>query len=215
MRITTTTTSSKSQKPPAAEWCPGPEDSTSTTTTTSTAARPRSGFARLPPEIHLMISQELIYPDALSLKHTCRYFYGVVDTGIKLKVDWLMQRRSLHLECPNDRRCDLGSDLKFCRGSVRLLMQRRREHMECNSRPGLGCLVFGTSICTRRPQFKDRCARWLRSQLTIELWWILLALVPITVGWIWMWELVRWQDGYSQLSSPPGVSVNSRVTGND
>jgi hypothetical protein len=73
----------------------------------------------LPPEIHLIISQQLIYPDALSLKHTCSYFFHLVDTGIKLKVDWLMERRSLHLECPNDRRCDLGSDLKFCRGSVR------------------------------------------------------------------------------------------------
>jgi hypothetical protein len=80
---------------------------------------PESGFHRLPPEIHVLISKQLIYPDALSLKHTCRYFYYLVDTGIRLKVDWLMERRSLHLECPNDKRCDLGSDLKFCRGSVR------------------------------------------------------------------------------------------------
>lgn len=82
-----------------------------------------SGGARslesLPPEIHLLISQHLTYPDALSLKHASRYFYCLVDTGLKLKVDWLIERRSLHLECPNDRRCDLGSDLKFCRGSVR------------------------------------------------------------------------------------------------
>jgi hypothetical protein len=77
------------------------------------------GLASLPTEIHLLISKELIYPDALSLKHTCRYFYYLVDTGVKLKVAWLMERRSLHLECPNDKRCDLGSDLKFCRGSVR------------------------------------------------------------------------------------------------
>lgn len=78
----------------------------------------KPNLASLPPEIHLAISQLLIYPDALSLKHTNRHFYGLVDTGVNLKVDWLMQRRSLHLECPNDRRCDLGSDLRFCRGSV-------------------------------------------------------------------------------------------------
>ena len=73
----------------------------------------------LPPEIHLLISKYLIYPDALSLKHTNRHFYTLVDTGVKLKIDWLVERRLLHLECPNDRRCDLGSDLRFCRGSVR------------------------------------------------------------------------------------------------
>ncbi len=75
-------------------------------------------LATLPPEIHLLISKQLIYPDALSLKHTNRYFYDIVDTGVRLKVEWLMARRSLHLECPNNTRCDLGSDLRFCRGSV-------------------------------------------------------------------------------------------------
>jgi hypothetical protein len=72
----------------------------------------------LPTELHLAIAQHLIYPDALSLKHTSRHFYSLVFTGVKLKVEWLVERRSLHLECPNDRRCDLGSDLRFCRGSV-------------------------------------------------------------------------------------------------
>lgn len=72
----------------------------------------------LPPELHLQICKYLIYPDALSLKQSCRYFNSMVYTGIELKVEWLMQRRSLHLECPSRTRCDLGSDLRFCRGSV-------------------------------------------------------------------------------------------------
>ena len=72
----------------------------------------------LPTELHIAIADHLIYPDALSLKHTNRHFYSWVDTGTELKVAWLLERRSLHLECPNDRRCDLGSDLRFCRGSV-------------------------------------------------------------------------------------------------
>jgi len=38
---------------------------------------------------------------------------------VRLKVEWLMERRLLHLECPSDQRCDLGSDLRFCRGSVK------------------------------------------------------------------------------------------------
>ncbi|KAL7627231.1 hypothetical protein AAE478_001420 [Parahypoxylon ruwenzoriense] len=140
------------------------------TGTTTQAPRERvSRFEELPPELHLLISQQLTYPDALSLKHTNRYFYYLVDTGLKLKVDWLIERRSLHLECPNDRCCDLGSDLKFCRGSVRLLMQRRREHFECESRPGLGCLVYGTKSCAHRQQPGFWMKRCLRSRLTIEL----------------------------------------------
>lgn len=72
----------------------------------------------LPPELHLQISKYLIYPDALSLKQSCRYFHSLVYTGVELKIEWLVQRRSLHLECPSHTRCDLGSDLRFCRGSV-------------------------------------------------------------------------------------------------
>lgn len=140
-------------------------------------------FHDLPPEIHLAISQYLIYPDALSLKHTCRYLYLLVDTGVRLKIDWLIERRSLHLECPNDKRCDLGSDLKFCRGSVRLLMQRRREHLECESRPGLGCLVYGTPACSHRRRLAERCKRWLRARLTVEVWWIVVAVVVVMLAW--------------------------------
>lgn len=140
-------------------------------------------FHDLPPEIHLAISQYLIYPDALSLKHTCRYLYLLVDTGVRLKIDWLIERRSLHLECPNDKRCDLGSDLKFCRGSVRLLMQRRREHLECESRPGLGCLVYGTPACSHRRRLAERCKRWLRARLTVEVWWIVVAVVVVILAW--------------------------------
>ncbi|KAI0831029.1 hypothetical protein F5Y06DRAFT_281759 [Hypoxylon sp. FL0890] len=150
-------------------------------------------FESLPPELHLLISQQLTYPDALSLKHTNRYFYYLVDTGLQLKVDWLIERRSLHLECPNNHRCDLGSDLKFCRGSVRLLMQRRREHIECESRPGLGCLVYGTERCAHQRQLRVRIKRWLCSSLSIELWWVLMALIPILFGFLWVMDFTRWQ----------------------
>jgi hypothetical protein len=175
---------------------------------TESSATPPRTFLSLPPEIHLMVSRQLIYPDALSLKHTSRYFYGLVDTGVELKIDWLVERRRLHLECPNSQRCDLGSDLRFCRGSVRyvyqpcffhlndcmltmssvirLLMQRRREHIECESRPGLGCLVYGTSTCTHARKFATRLKRWMRLQFTIEIWWLLLSLLPVVLGWLWI-----------------------------
>jgi hypothetical protein len=105
-----------------------PEDDEFSTLSPSQRAAPvrkqrrRRTLASLPPEIHLLIAEHLIYPDALSLKHTNRYFYNVVDTGVELKVEWLMERRLLHLECPSDSRCDLGSDLRFCRGSVKYVL---------------------------------------------------------------------------------------------
>ncbi|KAI0975064.1 F-box domain-containing protein [Xylaria arbuscula] len=157
-------------------------------------SNPQACLGALPTELHILISKHLIYPDALSLKHTSRHFFYLVDTGVRLKVAWLMERRSLHLECPNDRRCDLRSDLGFCRGSVKMLMQRRREHLECESRPGLGCLVFGTTMCAHRPRgFAQRWARqYLRRRLTVEIWWILLAVLPAVLGVVWMLELASW-----------------------
>ncbi|KAK3687404.1 hypothetical protein B0T22DRAFT_439041 [Podospora appendiculata] len=178
---------------------PKPTSSESPATDEDCGTRCPMSLMSLPPEIHLMISKELIYPDALSLKHTSRYFFHLVDTGIRLKISWLIERRQLHLECPNDKRCDLGSDLRFCRGSVSLLMQRRREHVECESRPGLGCLVYGTATCTHRRRLDVRLKRWMRVQLTSELRWILLILAPLVIGWLWMAKVVF-------LTGTPSVS---------
>lgn len=175
-------TSAKSSDDTAADLVPPRHD--------GTAIRRPLSLMDLPPEIHLLISDRLIYPDALSLRHVNRHFYFLVDTGIKLKIDWLVERRRLHLECPNNQRCDLGSDLRFCRGSVRLLMERRREHMECESRPGLGCLIYGTSTCPQRRKLGPRLKRWLHIRLTFEMWWVLLTLVPIVVCWVWRAGLV-------------------------
>lgn len=160
--------------------------------TAPSTQRLQTSLMDLPTEIHLLVSKELTYPDALSLKHTSRYFYNLVDTGVRLKVAWLMERRLLHLDCPNDRKCNLRTDLEFCRGSVTLLMQRRREHIECESRPGLGCLVYATPQCAYRRGWRTVWGRWMRRQITVEIWWILLAVFPLILGWLWMAEFVKW-----------------------
>lgn len=67
-------------------------------------------------------------------------------------------------------------------------MKRRREHTECESRPDLGCLIYNTSTCVhRRP---PRFQRWFRRRLTVEMWWVLLALVPLVLSWLWFAELL-------------------------
>ncbi|PNH27827.1 hypothetical protein VD0002_g2338 [Verticillium dahliae] len=105
----------------------------------------------LPPELQSLITAHLSYPDALSLKHTNRHFFQTTDTGVRLKVAWLLERRAQRLACPScGRGCDLASDLRFCRGGVARVIRRRRMHGECESRAGLGCVVFGTGRCERR-----------------------------------------------------------------
>ncbi|OAQ98408.1 hypothetical protein LLEC1_06611 [Akanthomyces lecanii] len=115
MRRTTTKSTTAKPPPPAGDRC-GPAPTAPCRSSTAQAAALE--LMSLPTEMHLAIAQHLIYPDALSLKHTSRHFRSLVRTDIQLKVAWLLERRRLHLECPNSRRCDLGSDLRFCRGSV-------------------------------------------------------------------------------------------------
>src|SRR5262245_15311784 len=101
-------------------------------------------------------------------------------------------------------------------------MQRRREHLECESRPGLGCLVYGTRTCAHRRNLSTRWKRWMRRRLTVELWWVLLALVPLVCCWLWMSELVGLdvagsvrQVSWSLLSRVPDFRVPNVRLGRD
>jgi len=71
----------------------------------------------------------------------------------------------------------------------RLLMQRRREHIECESRPGLGCLIYGTRTCPHARQLRTRIKKWLRAHEVGRTHWmvvLLASLVPLFVGWVWI-----------------------------
>ncbi|KAL4895795.1 hypothetical protein BDV59DRAFT_173149 [Aspergillus ambiguus] len=101
----------------------------------------------LPTELHLQIASYLSYPDALALKHTSRHFYSFVDTGVFLKVDWLVKRFELKLECPMEE-CSFRTDEAFCNWRIRRIMHRRRRHQECRRQKG-GCLVVGGETCQK------------------------------------------------------------------
>ncbi|KAF7942905.1 uncharacterized protein EAE97_006359 [Botrytis byssoidea] len=136
----------------------------------------------LPQEIQVLIISHLIYPDALSLKHTNRHFYSFVYTGLHLKIEWLIQRRRLHLDCPSDSKCELGSDVRFCRGSVALLMKRRREHQECDSKPGgRGCLVLGKNICVDKKESNHVKAVWRYLKSGIPLWLVVVTVALLAI----------------------------------
>lgn len=97
------------------------QDLESSSSSESIAAMDRKevSLMDLPAELHLLVASHLTYPDALSLKHTNQHFYNLTYTGVNLKIEWLIERRRLHLDCPHDKGCELGSDMRFCRGSVR------------------------------------------------------------------------------------------------
>lgn len=104
------------------------------------------GLHSLPTELQIQISSFLPYPDALALKHTNRHFYNLVQTGIWLKVSWLLDRKRLNLEWPAQS-CNFKTDESFCIGKVRDLMKKRREHRECSS---TGCKVVEGTLCKKR-----------------------------------------------------------------
>lgn len=115
---------------------PGPDDSR----TSPTGAPQRTSLSTLPTELQLWISRQLAYPDALSLKHVSRHFYGLVDSGVRLKVAWMVERHELRLGFPDHRHCILKTDEAFCSRQVRTLMERRRRHEECGE--VRGCVVL-------------------------------------------------------------------------
>lgn len=162
---------------------------------------PKLSLLDLPQEIQLLITSHLIYPDALSLKHTNRYFYSFVYTGLHLKIEWLIQRRRLHLDCPSDSKCELGSDVRFCRGSVAwvlpqllwpqdvetnnvcsLLMKRRREHQECDTKPGgRGCLVLGRNICIDKKESNHFKVVWRYFKSGVPLWLVVVTVALLAI----------------------------------
>ena len=58
-------------------------------------------------------------------------------------------------------------------------MQRRRQHFECESRPGLGCLVYGTPKCANKPRIKRNLKYWLGKMLTVEFFLIVFAILRL------------------------------------
>lgn len=69
-------------------------------------------------------------------------------------------------------------------------MKRRREHIECETRPGLGCVVYSTPTCPHRRSLAGRWTTRLRTTFTAELWWLLLAAIPLVLCGAWFAEFL-------------------------
>lgn len=90
----------------------------------------------LPQEIQDLIASNLLYPDALALKHTNQHFYNTVNTDIRLKVAWLISRTAANLPCPMRWHFHFDTDELFCANKeVRAYMLLRRRHIECPVKP--------------------------------------------------------------------------------
>ncbi|KAJ5490929.1 hypothetical protein N7539_002496 [Penicillium diatomitis] len=123
----------------------------------------------LPTELHMQIASLLPYPDALALKHTNRHFHQFVQTGVALKVDWLIERFENKLECPMEE-CCFRTDEAFCNWRIRRIMKRRRHHQECRRVAG-GCKVVDGQTCHPGlipPWFrKDACREMSTTAITL------------------------------------------------
>ncbi|KAL2042407.1 hypothetical protein N7G274_004899 [Stereocaulon virgatum] len=111
------------------------------------STRLQSSILSLPLELQLHIIPSLSYPDALALKHTHPHFYNLIDTNVRLKVAWLLERKERGLDWPQ-KMCAMKTDAAFCggHGEVRTIMARRRAHGECLSGER-GCEVVLGSTC--------------------------------------------------------------------
>lgn len=168
----------------------------------STSIANSSPLLSLPPELLLLVIPHLVYPDALSLKHSSPHLYDLIDTSVRLKVAWLIARKSRGLDCPVGS-CVLKTDAAFCAsggGEVRRIMERRRRHEEC--RKGRGCEVVEGRRCpagskSRKSGLERLHNGWMRwknqlnsggNALVVSL---TLGFVMMAVAQFWMWLHLR------------------------
>ena len=146
----------------------------------------------LPPEIQLGISQHLSYPDALSLKHTSRQFYNLVNTGVRLKVAWLIDRSRSGLECASQGKgLIMKTDETFCAsGHVRRIMEGRRRHEECRERTWCVVLMCSES-CGYGGRRRDAGLRW-RWESWMRMFrkgrgsstWVVVMMLAVMLVWL-------------------------------
>lgn len=153
-----------------------------------------SPILALPLELQLLIFRHLSYPDALALKHTSTHFYNLLNTNVRLKVAWLLERKERGLEWPQ-KMCVMKTDAAFCgNGEVREIMENRRAHGECAKGMG-GCEVVVGGTCGGGRGFrKGRGMRMLwkrrvgRRGEGVVIWMVGLVVMSLIVN---LWFMAR------------------------
>lgn len=153
-----------------------------------------SPLLALPLELQLFITPHLSYPDALALKHTHPHFYNLIDTSVRMKVAWLLERKERGLEWPQ-KMCAMKTDALFCVDEVKEIMEKRRAHGECAAGEG-GCEVVIGSRCEGEKRLEKGTVvqkQWSGKFGRLGAWplmWIvgllvmsLIANLYIGVGW--------------------------------
>ncbi|MCJ1455612.1 hypothetical protein MMC28_005967 [Mycoblastus sanguinarius] len=165
----------------------------------ASSPKTESQLLALPFEVQLSIIPHLPYPDALALKHTNCHFYNLIDTSVKLKVAWLLDRKVHGLDWPQ-KKCIMKTDAAFCSsggGEVRKIMEKRRAHQECAAREA-GCEVVPGSNCgggryvRKGREGRTMWARKMRRPVSWLAMWVFGLLVMsvvvnlgFSVRWYW------------------------------
>lgn len=138
----------------------------------------------LPLELQYLIFPHLSYPDALALKHTHPQFYHIINTSVRMKVAWLLERKERGLEWPQ-KMCAMKTDALFCVDEVKEIMEKRRAHGECAAGDG-GCeVVLGTTCGGPKRVRRGRAVQKLltsrigRPGATMTIWILGLLLMSL------------------------------------
>ena len=114
----------------------------------------------LPTEIQHQIFGDLPYPDLLSLKLVNAYFYNNVETTVRDRADWLLDRAQRSLMIPRQSKCLLRSDAEFCsHPEVLQILRWRRKHLDCRE-PGGWCREVSGVQCKNRWATLAHPYRW-------------------------------------------------------
>lgn len=136
----------------------------------------------LPLELQFFfIIPRLSYPDALALKHTHPHFYDLIDTSVRMKVAWLLERKERGLEWPQ-KKCAMKTDALFCVDEVNDIMEKRKAHGECKSSEA-GCEVVIGATCGGRERIdKGKVVQKLwRSRIGRPSAWLTMWIVGLLV----------------------------------
>jgi hypothetical protein len=172
----------------------------------SSSSNPPPSLLSLPPCILPSLFSLLPYPDALALRHTHPYFYYSpllsTDRNVRLKVAWLVERKTRGLPVPTNSRTRFNTDAAFCASKeVKEIMVKRRRHGDCKGGEG-GCEVVQGASCDGMGQKRQRWRSWnirqtsweaLRNLASLENVCSLAVLMMVGLCCQFVWGLV-WKE---------------------
>lgn len=151
-----------------------------------TGRRPTPPLLHLPPELLIVITSQLPWPDLLALKHTHPYFYHNTRTTVCQRLTWLFSLAPGGLDFPKGQ-VNMKTDADFCRSpGIRAFLKRRRWHLDCHWK-GKNCSVIEGRPCPVKLTRVVKAFNELTKEEGRGLWpgWWVLSRAPLAFKLLW------------------------------